>query len=294
MDRRQKKLERRKKHREKVRKEHLHHQKNERDQAVLEKVLDMRCGYLELPNRDDRLGWARHNQLELKKVILAALKQNPDNKALRRFLFKPLDTRKDDCGDLQIVFTKAAQSISCDPPFFVPYVDCMMNEGNLYAEQRNISFKKHSTSYGAVWTPGLIEYVVYHHKKAYQLAFSTHAMERFVERFGFEKKYEDMKLFRYIVRYMEPTDLIGGLVPMRLIGSSIFGYMPFETHEKMIVGTTFLLPGMRGTPEHQVLLNNGFNVNVTIASDYEKPEILKAFRTCCQENLFIKLEPVEA
>lgn len=270
MDNRQQKLLRKKKKRGKIRKEHLQKQKNKQKNDIFDQIINSPIKYGNLPDKDDRIGWARHNTItDLKKILITALKLYPNDKNLQKYLYSTKDVDSTAASYIGIKLSIAVQSIRCDPPYYIPYV--YVTGGLIHTS--TFELEKHHSPEGSIWTlhfagdkenPALgnASNIVYIQRKVHQLAFSTHAIERMMDRLCYNSCTPLLLIpmsFRNIQAKVYNQSMMELYMPK--FDNKTLGYVPFDVNGRFAVGNTFLVPGMKNTPEHDELERHGFTVD---------------------------------
>jgi hypothetical protein len=270
------------KKREKIRKEHLAKAKAERDQRGIEFLCNSRPLDVNLPHKDDCLGWQRYNSLTRQAIFKRALKDYGYDKSIKKFMKGEFLSSKEE-DEATVLLSKAAQSICCDPPFFVPYVSVKKN--GLVISHREM--KKDPTPFGSAWYPDHFFWqIILLDGKTYHFTMSSHCIERIKGRIPFK---DTMDILGFFLSLMP-------LNPVRINNTSIcpiitatpkkddleclIGYCPVETYRNMAVAKSFLLPGMFGTPEHEKLAKAGKSIPI--------PEEFSSFEEYCKVETQIK------
>lgn len=263
MDRKQKRREQKAKRREKVRKDHLAQTRRDEDGGALRRFFDTR--YIVkpgVPDRNDREGWARFNALDLKCVVKEALQMFKRDRTLWRFIESPNSITKYDVVTIEGMLTKAAQSICCSPPYFIPLFILRKNSAGISMHQPKFLMRKESTPFGLAWfndnwdgtqTQATIG------GETRLFAWSTHAIDRVMERVVKPMCITPSKL-AYMMHGIRPEKVKltseGHVIPLSVGDKEhrfLLGYVPYDEHNNMAVARTFLLPTMKGTPERDEL-----------------------------------------
>ena len=253
----QQRQQRKAKKREKIRKEHLAHARIERDQKGVEFLCNSRPLNVNLPHKDDCLGWQRYNSLTRQAIFKRALKDYGNDKAVKKFMRGDFLSSKEE-EEATILLSKAAQSICCDPPFFVPYVSVKKN--GLRISHREM--KKAPTPFGSAWFPDHAYWqLVMLEGKTYHFTMSSHCIERILGRIPLKDTVDILGFFLSLTP-LNPIGTDNANVCPIVTGADAdadgtIGYCPVETYRNMAVAKSFLLPGMLGTPEHEKLAKAG-------------------------------------
>ncbi len=267
MNSQQKRRERKLKRRDKIRQEHL--QKDRRDvdgEALARFFRDREVLRPGTPERNDREGWARFNALDLKCVVKAAIQMYGKDSTLWRFIRDPHSATKHDIGTLEAMFTKAAQKICCSPPYFIPMFVLQKSPTGMRMHQPKFIMDKASTPFGLAWYNDNFEgafNLVFINKKPKLFSFSTHAIERLIERM-FKPMCLSATRIAFVMNTMQPEKVThcseGTVIPLSISNGDeryLIGYCPFDEHNHMAIARTFLLPTMKGTPERDKLVELG-------------------------------------
>jgi hypothetical protein len=193
------------------------------------------------PARNDRSGWNFYNDLDEGAVVRKAMAMYPKSPVLRRF-FRGATSPKE-AGEVGLMLSRAAQAISCDAPRRVPF---WIMHGHPCSDEYlsaivSFDLKKVVTQDGSAWAfPGKTT-------ERGPVYFSTHALDRMRERLCIRAPEQFVNVLG--LDYGFTPD--GALVMSMTLDSGKFvpiGYCPLVGGEPLIA-STFLLPGMKGTPE---------------------------------------------
>lgn len=283
MDRRQKQLERKKKKREKARKQNAITKENYALNTFLQS-LDKLMKYKDLPDRNDMKGWHIHNIMTLKNIYKKALELFPNESILLKWT-KP-DFISCDEEKLSDLLTQASIAIYCDPPRYIPYVRA--NGANI--SLHHFTLKKVNTPNGVIWFDDSISSkIVKIGKKIYRLTYASHALDRIMERLELSNvKYSDIKKVMILMMDLRVLNLYDQFMVFGFDKHDKlpFGYAPFQLHNNFAIATTFLLPGMKDTPEYRAITKcYNFHYNITTEKDLMKQEIVDLFKKCGQDIL---------
>jgi len=278
MDPRQRHREKAKKKRNKVRRAHLEEASRRRTQQAIDQVLSSPEISEHMPDKDDRLGWARHNAIGPKNILRTAMRMFPDSPVLKKYFSH--DLRGDDEWELGLLLTRVSRTLACDPPYFVPYVEAKKN-GEILVHVLELA--KRTTPFGAMWSfdKYLKEKTAVHlNGQVLPLWLSSHAVDRLWERMEGSKEDAGMAftLFNRL-RIGDPLVRSGNaLLPVSLefekpLENCHFGYFPVEAQEGMAIAKTFVLLGMDGTPEADQIRNAcGGRMELNSVSDLIRKE----------------------
>jgi hypothetical protein len=176
---------------------------------------------------------------------------------------------------LNEIFSIAAQELCCKPPYFIPHMT-MIADGRYYAPALSLYLlKKKGTGPGTLWYD--LENILEIDSK--HVLFSTHAIERIIARLDLVKnKYTKNTLSILLFSRMKlgPMAAARGEPLLQLYNEPLygdtepFGYCPISYNKDIIVATTYLLPGMSGTPEGVVLRMAGEYPAINNINDLEE------------------------
>lgn len=244
MDARKKQQKRLK--REKLRREHLE-QSRDRQLRTGVKLFLSSGGITHqrpVPARNDRDGWQFHNDLNEKAVVQKAMTMFSSSALLKRFFvgrFKPRES-----GMVSFMLSRAAQAIHSDAPRKVPYWIVIGHpfDAGYFSALCNFALLKTSTPEGAAWNfpaQKLDNMPVF---------FSTHALDRMHERLQMSRSIPEQSIW--------PLFLPCKQSPYPRMFSLMFskwpiGYCPYVVEDDKVIASTFLLPGMKGTPEEPLV-----------------------------------------
>lgn len=279
-----KKREKKKKRREKIRKEHLAIARKSRTWTKTQQILeDKHWQNSRIPDRNDKIGWYRYNRLTKKNILLKAQKMFPGDRDLRHLFDQSIrPTDKEALKHLSDILTLAAQSLVCDPPYYVPMLTLYPTSEHLNMSLKVWEMKKHITEAGSSWA--IIanhSNLVHFEGKIYELSFTSHAAGRLYERLGkIGPKEHAITNACIILTYVRTgpvitKDVNEPMIPLFLnmpieAAKYPIGYCPFEPMGRLSHAKTFLLPCMDGTPEHTILAKNHYTMNIDTSDDYEK------------------------
>lgn len=274
----QKKKEQKRKRRENVRQQHLAKRRERpHDWFIKRHIESLKEETPILPHKNNRVGWHRQNILTIKSILKKAYAKYPHDSALRTLLLNhPVPEYR--VHHVNSILTEVAREISCYPPYFIPRVE--MTDAGISVFK--IEMDKIATPHGAAWFYSCgMSNVVSYDRKIYRLAFSTHAIDRFLERIVVVdpmKVVDDVYAMFYGLATLKIYDK---LIPLTLDNINPIGYMPFEIQKNFIIGTTILIPGMRETPEYYVLKKVGYEFEkINTVNDLDIPEIKDVFIKC--------------
>jgi len=275
MDPRQKKLEKKKKRREKIRLEHLQRQQGERLKQLdlaFQRILDLQytLGKDAIPDRNDEIGWGRINLFRsLRRCWEKTIEIFGRREELIRFSRGDVyEDENDVLTRISWYLTVGAMCLCFDPPHFIPYF-VFYHGAPLFSM---FSTRRPLGRYDC-WKIGGIDKNVTLNGETVPVYFSDHSIWRLWERasFGtathdenilirscmFTKMFEGFKLERLDNDQLCLLNKDKVLVPL-LGENEPFGYCPYIINEgsrgdKGMICATFLLPGFRNTPEGKVL-----------------------------------------
>jgi len=252
MDSRQARLARKKKKREKIRKEHLAKERREREKARINQPLFApRPIQLTMPHKDDMLGWQRANALTKDAVLAKVRVMFPEDKLLWRFL-RHGDISKHDLDYISYLMTEAARKLCCQPPYYIPFVQVTKDAFAI----ASLKLEKMRMPTGSAWyyEDGGYRWRTIVDGHGYPFALHTHAADRLYERLN---PMPLGKIARVLVEMLPLQAVKIGddwVVPIHLPHqATTIGYCPINIHFGTAVGISFLLPYMRGTPQHEKL-----------------------------------------
>ena len=308
MDARQKKLERKKKRRGKIRQEHLAGQRtttleNNRRQRLNGQLLIRDKD--SLPNRNDRDGWYRLNAIrDWKAICNTAEKLFPGDKALKQYLYSDIGLKeRDKYHHLSQILTIAAQEHCAQPPYFIPFITITPTTENYHIQVDRSELTKKSSKCGDIWAVEKHKHVIIDGKE-HEFFFSSHAIEQLFNRVKTGKGTANDKC---IHNYLFVATIHGmiienstkeGMVALVnknkkmtfLLGiNKPFGYCPYIEENGVLIAKTFLLPAMHSTPEHDILGKRIEITDITTLHDLQK----QYGDQLCDLNLFTK-EATEA
>lgn len=250
--------------REKIRKEHLEAARKQRLAHAVN--LYSESGPLTYravaPERNDRDGWSVYLDLNKEKVIKRTFALNKGNSMLRRFFLG--QGREKENVELSLLFTRAAQTFHCNPPYLVPFYMICGNFRNGYQAMLNwFKLEKKTTPYGTAWS--------FSHKPEKEIgelsaAFSTHAVDRIMERLEIPKKVPEYASWMTLMFKFKPSSYPKMFDVMSSNGKKLIGHCPYDVYEGQAIANTFLFPGMTGTPEEAfgAKLKNGKDEPITL------------------------------
>jgi hypothetical protein len=230
-----------------------------------------------LPAKDDMDGWHDINTIrERSQIMTKAIELFGQDQTLKEYLeghFNIQDNHKR--KRLNEIFTIAVQELCCKPPYFIPHMT-MTIDGRYYSPALSLYLlKKRGTGPGTLWYDfkNILEIDSKH------VLFSTHAIERIMTRLDLVKiKYTKNILTMALFSLMKlgPIATAKGEPLLQLYNEPLygntepFGYCPISHDKDIIVATTFLLPGMSGTPEGVALRMIGEYPAINNINDLEE------------------------
>ena len=240
MDAKKKQLKRLK--REKVRKQHLERAREAKVNTGVSLFLS--AGGIThgrpLPERNDRNGWMTHNELSEKAVLKKAFSMYPNEPLLKRMFVGQFNDR--DTLRISLLLSRAAQSIYCDSPKEIPYwiISGHPTSPNYFSGLTSVKLKKIATPDGSAWghPATLLE-------NGMQVMFSSHALERMKQRLEMSNIPEQPFWCMFLACKTSPYPGMFSIVG----GEWTIGYCPYSVFNSHAIASTFLLPGMKGTPE---------------------------------------------
>jgi len=263
----QKREERKKKKREKIRKEHLAKAEAHRlEQATKDAFGRKHIVKDNMPHKDDMKGWTQYNALQMDKIYQEASRMYPDHTCLKRFCKDPGRMNKFDLHEVEDLMTKAAQKLYCIPPYVIPYVSIRRSAVGIETGVPRFILDKVFTSRGSGWYYKQIPKVKFGETE-YGFVMSTHAVDRFYKRY--KPMFKD-ELLRFVSLWLRLSFLSVyqwtkdgdeyQVVPISADhkdSQAIIGYCPVEVTDKYLLGKSFLLPTMAGTPERLQMVKAG-------------------------------------
>lgn len=271
MDPKQKVLERKRKKRAKIR--HEHNERSRNQQKQLTYLLSRgQPAILSVPARHDQDGWYRLNAIrDFSGLYRKALEMFPEDEVLKRYFAGTLNPRTDKKSYkyLSFLLTAVSQNTHGDPPFFFPYFDVIPNRMGAEEKASSFSFRK---TFGDGYTSPKFGKTLTMDGKKYDFAFSSHLLKRLFERVAGEPKtgtiFEQVfkgsdfcEVFIGLELERTATDNLAAVVNhspkvTKIVGiNKPFGYIPYEILGDRMMGKTFLLIGMSGTPEKELVGN---------------------------------------
>lgn len=266
----QKKLERKKKHREKIRTKHLESNRaRDKRQYALE-LINAKFTVKTIPDRNDRVGWQRLNAIrDFKQIFDKAKQLFPNEKVLDDFAYGEIGYGQNDkYRTLSFILTAAVQELCPDAPYYIPYMNISSTEEGYSANMTTLEFKKIFMSSGPAWVVNIPKTVTINGKQ-YEMCFTTHALERLYERAMIHKEptptdrtIRNSFFLQMLGGYRAEVSQKHTLIEMInenkkitcLVGiNKPFGYCAYQIEENYAKAITFLLPGMDGTPERNIL-----------------------------------------
>lgn len=273
------KQNKKRKRREKIRKLHLAHAKNQNNIYIRNNFIKVSTN---LPDRNDREGWMDYNTITKDTIIQSAQKLYPRDKILNKFLRGNLHRK--DLPYIETLLGHAAQKMA-NPPYFTPIIVLESKQNIPYLRIIPHKLKKHSTEHGTAWTIPKNDKsvdIVFHKNRYFQIAYSTHAMDRLYERIdlAIDKKLKDTYAI-ILLNKITYGKQISGLIPLHIKNTQLpFGYCPYTINENLIIATSFLLPCMNGTPEYNKLKRHGHTLHIEKMSDLRSDNMAKILKEC--------------